>query len=318
LTHRNDQISDFLAKNGISQWQKNALASDASPRKYIRLRDGNQSRILMDADPETVSSTAQFVKIANLLRDNGLAAPELYDVDLERGLVLMQDLGENTVHNWIHTNPDQEADLYRAILPILIKIAQINPPSDLMTLTPQVGADMLEPLFTHHLSLSPSDLSQHIQTLMQDLLIKHAGPANTLSLRDFHSENLIWRPQLFEPGNIGLLDFQDAFVAPLCYDLVSLITDARRDVPTEIANDLIQSFATQSNLNIDQFDLACRVVSIQRNLRIVGIFKRLANDGKTKYLTFIPRVLSYIALSLQRSELSELQRDLSLSGLFDQ
>ena len=134
---------------------------------------------------------------------------------------------------------------------------------------------------------------------------------DTLALRDYHAENLIWRPELVGLARVGLLDFQDAFVAPLGYDLASLLRDARRDVPDDICAAMVAHFMAETGAGADfPAQLAC--LGAQRNLRILGVFARLAVEmGKTRYIPMIPRVWAQLQKDLAHPALSDLRAAVS-------
>jgi aminoglycoside/choline kinase family phosphotransferase len=134
-----------------------------------------------------------------------------------------------------------------------------------------------------------------------------APVADRLALRDFHAENLIWRPALAGAARVGLLDFQDAFIAPAGYDLVSLLRDARRDVDPKLVQDMIARFTAGTDVGPD-FPAQFACLGAQRNLRILGVFARLAKQaGKTRYLTLIPRVWRNLMLDLAHPALADLR-----------
>jgi N-acetylmuramate 1-kinase len=143
---------------------------------------------------------------------------------------------------------------------------------------------------------------------MQEALTRLAPVADVLSLRDYHAENLIWRPDRTGLDRVGLLDFQDAFLAPAEYDLVSLLRDARRDVSDPVREALIADFAAATGREAEGVGAAVAALGVQRNLRILGIFSRLARrDGKARYLGLLPRVLTQLRADLAHDGLTELR-----------
>ena len=130
-----------------------------------------------------------------------------------------------------------------------------------------------------------------------------------LALRDFHAGNLMWLAARRGLGRVGLLDFQDALAAPICYDLVSLLQDARLDVPDNIEAEMIERFvAAFPGLDRDAFRASYAVLGAHRNLRIAGIFSRLARrDGRRGYLEFLPRVWRHIETDLGHPALAPIE-----------
>ena len=145
-------------------------------------------------------------------------------------------------------------------------------------------------------------------------LLKHTAEAdNTLILRDYHSPNLMWLPGRAGLQRIGILDFQDALLGPAAYDLVSLLQDARLDVPEALeARQFARYCAARSTsdpqFSSDQFSVLYATLGAQRNSKILGIFARLAKrDGKRGYLAHIPRVALYLKRNLAHPALASLR-----------
>ena len=131
----------------------------------------------------------------------------------------------------------------------------------------------------------------------------------TLSLRDFHAENMIWLPDRAGLHKVGLLDFQDAMIGPRGYDLASLLMDARRDVSPEVIEIILAEYANRTQQSRETVGRIYAILGAQRNLRILGIFVRLAmNMGRTRYLDFLPRVWGYVETSLSHPALDDLAK----------
>ncbi|MBT8412558.1 MAG: phosphotransferase, partial [Octadecabacter sp.] len=129
-----------------------------------------------------------------------------------------------------------------------------------------------------------------------------------LSLRDFHAENLLWRPERLGLARVGLLDFQDAFLAHPAYDLASLLRDARRDVSHALTDPMIALFAQRRKIPEQDLRHAFHILAVQRNLRIIGIFERLEKrDGKSGYRKLLPRVFGHLQTDLSSPSMAGLQ-----------
>ncbi len=305
---RSALVSQWLAMTPWSRWHRTSMTGDASARRYERLAgpDGS-SLILMDAPPETCGSQSRFVEIANHLNALGLAAPDVLDWNDASGLMVISDLGRQDFAKHLIANPSDEAKLYGAAVEILQAIQSSPPPDGLVRMTPQVGADMIGIAFEWAAVDDSHDLADDITSQVRDLLQDVDPNPSVLSLRDFHAENLIWRPSEQELLRVGLLDFQDAFVTHPTYDLASLLRDARRDVDPSLLDPLIAQLADE-NGDIAGFKRAFHVMAVQRNLRILGIFHRLARQsGKTGYLALIPRVWAHLQTDLATSDFAKLQ-----------
>ncbi|AUJ65308.1 hypothetical protein B9057_13920 [Aestuarium zhoushanense] len=289
------EVSAFLDGTRWQNWHQTPVAGDASARSYRRLTspDGD-SVILMIAPPEAGEHLAPFLQIADHLAGIGLCPPEILKCDEMAGLAIIGDLGPRHFADWIAAGDADELTLYQAAADCIQKIGASPAPAGLKTMTPEVGADMVG-LYSEWFSPSADGLK--IAVAMKAALERLAPHTYTLSLRDFHAENLIWRPEKQGTDRVGLLDFQDAFLAHPLYDLVSLLRDARRDV----------SDRTVEALTKDIDMAAFSTIAVQRNLRILGIFARLVRrDKKLKYKPLIPRVIDHLRRDLAHPELRDL------------
>jgi len=304
---RSEFVQDWLAATEWSDWRRAPLAGDASARRYERLLGpAGQSVILMDAPVEICGSQSLFVEIAAHLTQLSLAAPEVLAWDDANGLLVLSDLGQIDFAKHLRSSPHDETELYTSTVDVLKTLQTAPPPSGLTRMTPDVGADMTGLAFEWAAKDQSHDLAANITAQIHALLTDVNPNPTVLSLRDFHAENLIWRPSKNGTGRVGLLDFQDAFITHPTYDLASLLRDARRDVNPDLLSPLISQLAGDEH-DVHAYKRAFHVMAIQRNLRILGIFNRLAKqDGKVSYLDLIPRVWAHLQTDLADSGLSDL------------
>ncbi len=295
----------FLAGTEWAGWRAEMMPGDADVRQYRRLTaPGGATAILMDMTPGAPAAFDAFVRIGTHLRTHGLSAPATLHAVPGARLLLLEDLGPLTLAAAAKVHP--ETALYAAATEALIAVQSAPPPPDLPVLTPEEGARMLDPLFDWYLPKTAEDTG--LRWALTDALDAHAGPTNRLSLRDYFSENLIWRAERHGLDRVGLLDFQDAFTAPAGYDLASLVRDARRDIGPAASDAALALFADRTGTARDAVDRAVAVLSVQRNLRILGIFSRLARrDGKTRYLPMISRVCDHILHDVAHPALGRLR-----------
>jgi aminoglycoside/choline kinase family phosphotransferase len=135
-----------------------------------------------------------------------------------------------------------------------------------------------------------------------------------LVLRDYHAENLMWLDERSGIARSGQLDFQDALAGSPAYDVVSLLEDARRDVPPPLAAAMIERYITgrkarDASFDVEGFKLAAALLAAQRNTKIVGIFARLwKRDGKPRYTKFLPRMWGYLDRDLRHPKLAALKQ----------
>lgn len=305
MTERGARIDGFLVATGHAGHARLPLAGDASARRYLRLTDGEQSLILMDCPPGSGEALGAFLGIARHLTGIGLCAPRIIAADADAGLALIEDLGPDQVAQWAEAHPASAALPYGAAVEVLVRLQSRPAPPGLLPLTPQLGAEMIAPLAEWY---APQLDLLAIQAALQDALARHAPSPDRLALRDYHAENLIWRPERQGTNRIGLLDFQDAVLAPAEYDLVSLLRDARRDVAEPLRQQMMLRFAELTDRDPERVVAACACLGLQRNLRILGIFARLARrDGKTRYLALMPRVWRQIQADLDHPALAALK-----------
>ena len=310
MTDRATLVEQALAATAWADWQRTPLAGDASARRYLRLfnlKDG-ATAILMDAPTGNGEDTRPFLAIAHHLNTIGLAAPRVFFADTELGLLILEDLGDDLFARWLETHPQDAEVLYRAAVDVLVAIGKTDPPSGLQRLDPKTAAQMTELATQWYATNAAKDDQDAIITTLETALRRFADGPYTLALRDYHAENLVWRPKKSGTDRVGLLDFQDALLAHPAYDLVSLLRDARRDISPQLRTDTRDYFAGQTGMEPTALGQACAVLGVQRNLRILGIFARLAQrDGKRRYIDLIPRVWAHLMDDLDHPDLKDLR-----------
>jgi aminoglycoside/choline kinase family phosphotransferase len=309
MTERARQITEFLSSAGWANASRTVLAGDASNRRYDRLTDQNgNTAVLMDAPADRGEDVRPFLAIANWLSALGLSAPEILHADTDNGLLLIEDLGDDLFVRVIANDPGSETMLYQAAVDVLIQSQQASPPP-----LPSYDADRTVPLaalafdwYQHGATGQvDTDARMAFMTAMDAVLRPLDALADVLIQRDYHAENLLWLPQRSGAARVGLLDFQDAMLGHCAYDLVSILQDARRDVPAQTEARMIQYFLDQTGLAPAAFRAAYAALGVQRNLRILGVFARLCmRDGKAHYVDMIPRVWAHVQTNLRHQDLA--------------
>lgn len=300
---RNAVVSEWLSQTEWANWHRTPMTGDASARRYERLvADAGTSVILMDAPPETCGSQTLFSQIAEHLRGIGLVAPDVLAWNDVLGLMILEDLGRVDFAQHLRSNPQDERRLYEAAVDVLMAIGLSPAPSGLKIMTPDIGANMIDIAFEWAAVDHSAALSGEIKGNLKELLSTVAPNPTALSLRDYHAENLIWRPDEPPTRRVGLLDFQDAFITHPAYDLASLLRDARRDVDPDLVDPVLKRMGGEEDMKA-----AFHIMAVQRNLRILGIFERLTRrHGKVSYLNLIPRVRGHLQTDLGAPELARL------------
>ena len=291
----------FLASAGWGEAEIRPLAGDASFRRYFRVVEHDRTAILMDSPPDKGEDPRPFIAMARWLTDRGFAAPMILHENLEQGLVLLQDFGDARMRETVDAAPESELRLYEQAVDLLIRLAE-HPAADVGTY--HLGEFHREVgLFTEWycpgVGLEP-DAQGYVDAWDKVLAPVLSGHTPVTVLRDYHAENIM----LIEGSeNLGLLDFQDALAGHPAYDLVSLLQDARRDVPAELETAMLDRYKRTTGAG-DAFDVAYHVLGAQRNAKIIGIFTRLwQRDGKPRYPGLRPRVWTYLERDLRHPAL---------------
>ncbi|MBV8938869.1 MAG: phosphotransferase [Alphaproteobacteria bacterium] len=306
----------FLERCGWTEAAREPLAGDASFRRYTRLRQEGRTAMLMDAPPPQ-EDVRPYLAIARHLSACGYAAPCLLGEDAAQGFVLLEDLGDALFTPALAQDNRDEPALYRAAVGVLAAWAK-NPAmrNGKLPMAPYDTAAYLREaeLFAEWLlpQLLPAAQRETARAeysqLWRDILRENSLPAEIFVHRDYHADNLIWLPKRQGVARVGLLDFQDALVGHAAYDLVSLLEDARRDVPKALAAELREQYMRETGVNREDFLRAYAVLGAQRNCKILGIFVRLwRRDGKAHYLSYLPRVWRHLEGDLQHPALERLR-----------
>ncbi|GAA6188601.1 phosphotransferase [Litorivita sp. NS0012-18] len=323
MTDRASQADAFLVRNGWGGGARAPLAGDASNRKYERLKHADgRIAVLMDAPTALGEDVRPFVLIARHLSGLGLSAPQIYAEDAANGFLLLEDLGDALFARVMAQDGAMERPLYEAATDALLHLHKSPPPEGLAPYSPRVMTQMAALAYTFYLGgsteMSAQEAAQRATAFadrFEPLLQSGAAEASVLIQRDYHAENVLWLPERDGVAKVGLLDFQDALAGHPAYDLVSMLQDARRDVPDLIERQMIARYVATSGREAAGFEAAYHLLGTQRNLRILGVFGRLCmRDGKAHYIDFIPRVWGYLMRDLDHPALAPvaemLRRDL--------
>ncbi len=294
----------FLRSAGWGDAAVVPLAGDASFRRYFRVIDSGRRAVLMDAPPPH-EDPRPFIAIAEHLAGQGFAAPAILARDLKEGLVLIEDFGDLRVKEFLDDNPAEELPVYARAVELLGDLhgraAADLPPYDRAVYLREAG--LLTQWYCPAIGLAV-DEAGYVAAWERVLpLVERSGAPAVTVLRDYHAENimLIDRP---EARGLGLLDFQDALVGHPAYDLVSLLQDARREVPPETEAAMLAHYKAVTAPAGD-FDAAYAILGAQRNAKIIGIFTRLwKRDGKPRYLSYLPRMWSLLERDLAHPALA--------------
>lgn len=291
--------STFLSANGWGDATVVPIPGDASFRHYIRVIDGERRAVLMDAPPPQ-EDVGPYLLVARYLAAHGFAAPEVLATDEARGLVLLSDLGDRRMREAVDAEPALERPVYEAAVDLLVRLHGAEPVE-----RPPYGdvplhfeADLFVDWWAPAAGLA-IDREGWTQAWIK-VLGELPEPSVTV-LRDYHAENIMLGEG--PTPDLALLDFQDALVGHPAYDLVSLLQDARRDVPCDLEAAMLDRYRAATGAG-EAFTADYHRLGAQRAAKILGIFARLSRrDGKHRYLTFMPRVWRHLRADLEHPAL---------------
>lgn len=276
---------EFLASTAWCGAECAPITGDASARRYYRLRQADRTAVLMDAS-RVRECVGPFFQIARHLHQLGFSVPGIFEERGETGFALLEDFGNSTFTRLLD-NGAAEEPLYTLATDLLIALHQRADaiPAGLRAYHPQKMLEDIE-LFLDWCApkLSAGGREEFRAAWSEALPLAHQVPESLL-LRDYHVANLMLLPERQGVRQAGLLDFQDAYRGPVSYDLVSLLEDARRDVPEPLRRKMIARYlAAFPGLDAKSLELSLAILAAQRHTRVLGIFERLSTrDGKPDY-----------------------------------
>ena len=344
-TNRQYLKEAFLEMAGWASAIRTPIIGDASTRSYERLSNAHAHAILMDAPvaseaascPHNATQSQRealgynalarlagpnltaFTTLADSLRQAGLHAPEIYAADPVNGFALLEDLGGQSYAAAILQGAD-EAQLYHLAVDALVQLSKnfTRPATTAVykllaydAIALHAEADLLLDWywpFTRDEAL-PVDAKTSWRAAWA-VCLKGLSEPETMVLRDYHAENLLWMPEATALDRVGVIDFQDGLWGHAAYDLVSLLEDARRDVPAALAQSLITYYKDHiSKEDHVSFDRDYAILATQRNAKILGVFARLVvRDNKPHYESLLPRVSGYFAMDLERDAVAPVRQ----------
>jgi len=305
-----DGAEHFLATAGYGAARREPLPSDASFRRYVRLHGGPRPALLMDAPPPQ-EDTRPFLHVAAHLVRIGLSAPEVIAADTARGFLLIEDLGRDTMAARLDAGADPRP-LYLDAAEALAALHAVPPPDglpawDAPRMAETAAATFLDWWWPAIFGAKPA---ASVATAFRAAIHATVAPfaARGFVHRDFFPANLMPLPDRAPPRRIGILDFQDAACGHPAYDLVSLVEDARRDVPDDLREAAIARYLAHREVDAGEFRAAMAAHAAQRHLRVAALWVRLARrDGKPAYLVHGPRCWALLERALQHPATARLK-----------
>lgn len=294
----------------VHQTKSNATlvpaSADASFRRYFRVTDQQQTWIAMDAPPDK-ENLVPFIDVGERLVAATVNTPAIYQSDLAQGFLLMDDLGSEPYLSQLNT--DTADSLYGDALSALIRIQSADsnnlPKYDETLLRTELDL-MPEWFLKKHLGVELlSSEKKALQEVFLFLISSSLEQPQVFVHRDYHSRNLM----ITSENNPGVIDYQDAVLGPICYDLASILRDCYIVWPEAQVNRWVEQYRTMaieaqlltSTTDAEQFKSWFDWIGLQRHLKVLGIFSRLSHrDGKQAYLDDLPLTLSYVLSVAQR------------------
>lgn len=301
VDRRLEQLENWLKEVGVTYQDIAPASADASFRRYFRITNAEDTFIVMDAPPEKEDSKP-FIHIANMLFEFGLNVPQVLKHDLQQGFILLSDLGTTVFLSKLNNNSVDE--LYGAAMKSILDMQQhtdVDLPAYDETLLRNELALFPDWYLKVQLKVSLSQQQKNVLDNAFDLLAENALAQPQVCVhRDYHSRNLMINNK--HPDKPGVIDFQDAVIGAVTYDLVSLIKDCYINWPREKIESWVNDFYTQAlslgiikDVTFEKFLRWFDLMGLQRHLKVAGIFSRLKHrDGKTGYLKDIPRTMDYV------------------------
>ena len=282
------------------------IKGDASFRKFYRKKIKKKSSIIVYAEKEKIKNLLNYDSINKLLLNNKISAPRLLSENFNKNYIEVEDLGTKTLFDIFKKKKTNKFKIYKKILIILIKLQNIKVkkiknfkknfykiPNYSKTLIYKEANLFLDWYVPYTLNKQKrSKIKKELKKSINSLLGKIQLPNNTFVHRDFHVSNL-----MFKKNKISVIDSQDALYGNIAYDLASLIDDVRLKTSDNLKEMIYQNYLylNKKKINEIKFKNDFEILSVLRNLKVIGIFTRLAvRDGKRKYLKLIPHAWKLI------------------------
>ena len=321
---REQELTRWLSDKGYDGSSLSILSADASFRQYYRVNKNNISYAVMDCPPED-ESLDTFLKITDKLQQAKLNVPEIFDCDSTKGFLVITDFGDDLYSKKL--NDETVYCLYTDALEAIVKMqtkVDCTGLKDFDSFYEDENNLFLDWFLKKHLKIElDSTSSTQINTEFNKINNILKSIPKTFVHRDYHSRNLL----ITDLNNPGIIDYQDAVMGPVTYDLVSLLKDCYVTWNDGLVEDMLESFFTRMKSdtinNISDFRYWFEITGLQRHIKAIGIFSRLNyRDGKSSYLQDIPRTYAYMDKVLNKykelSTLNEIFSNLEIGSKISQ
>ena len=276
------------------------IKGDASFRKFYRKRIKKKSSIIVYAEKEKIKNLLNYDSVNKLFLKKNINAPRLLSENFNQNLIEIDDLGTKTIFDIFKKKNVNKLKIYKKILVILIKLQKIK----LRKIKNFKKKFYKIPIYSNKLIFNEANLfldwyipkvinknkkfkiKKELKKIISSLIKKIQLPNTTFVHRDFHVSNL-----MIKKNKISIIDSQDAVYGNIAYDLASLIDDVRLKTSNNIKEMIYQNYLylNKKKINEKKFQNDFEILSVLRNLKVIGIFTRLADkDRKKRYLKLIP------------------------------
>lgn len=308
----NSKINDFLQNSGLESFQIKPIAGDASSRQYYRLTKNTKTLILMDSSSsqETIQS---FFDVREFLEERGYSVPQLIEYDLNKGILILEDLGLETLDLYLRDNAKEHLEIYDAVINLLISFQKLNyvpfPNFDKTFFLQELTyfTDWYMPYIGKTLTESGR---KEFNKCWEPSLDYIAEKDNTRVFvhKDLHCGNLFWIPERNGVQRLGVIDFQGGKSGSVSYDITSFLNDCRNPLPYKLRCRLLDNFRSKIGLEKDTFKNICDIYVAQRNIKILGNFTGIyQREGKSTYMKFIPNSWTFIMESFKNPLLQDVK-----------
>lgn len=296
-----------------TEFSAQMLQGDAGSRIYWRIYTERKNYILA-YNPSACSNIKLFMQLTEYLRQYNFSAPSIYHQNLDQGLLLIEDFGTNSVNNYLSAlKIENKTPIYQLSIDLLIELHKIPAPSFIGEFNAGLMIEELEVFTKYYIpykfgrALTTDEIS-NLNSIFRQLFTAQKSTKSVLSLQDYHVDNLMLLQDETGIKSLGLLDYQDAKNGSPIYDLVSILEDARIEVPREAALKYLRYYADKTSSNFDDIFTDYHILGLQRNCRILGVFTKKYAQGCDNYLKFLPLVEKYLSYNLSHPVTSEFQR----------
>jgi len=295
------------------------IAGDASFRNFYRLISNKKSKIIVYSKKDKYKNLIAYIAVNKFLRNNKILTPNLYNYNFSKGIIAIEDFGDLSFYK-ILLKSKKKFFIYKKLVNTLIKIQKIKPKSKIKIIGTQFHRinkyskkylhkesdlffEWYLPFFFNDKKIK--NIKRKSKKILADLYDKLNFQNSFFVHRDYHVQNL-----MSVKNKIGLIDSQDALIGNPAYDLVSLIDDVRIKNSKKTKDQIYNYYLKKNpNFNKKNFLEDFNILSIQRNLKIIGIFARLyKRDNKKKYLKLIPYTWKTIEMRMESKLFSELKK----------